>query len=676
MAKWTTRTLLMLLAWGALFAPAQAQERITHMELVADKQALVAGEQQWLGVRLKMAEHWHVYWTNPGDSGLPPTVAWSLPEGTTLGDMQWPFPQSLPFDFLTNYGYEREVILPVPVTYTGDADSVTITGEVDVLVCKDICIPESDTVSITLPVADSAADSTDATAIEAALARVPDIREAQGVLSLEGDTLIFHLANATVEDGLEEVEFFPLTESLIENSAERDWAHGEKGDVVVHVPSATKTLPDTAEAVLRIALDNGDEAIWQVTYVAGEPAARAEPEQAAEVPLSADLTFVTALLFAFLGGIILNAMPCVFPILSLKALKVAKYSGKEHALVRKHGISYTLGILVAFAAIVIPLIALSSAGESIGWGFQLQSPGFVAALALILFAVGLSLSGLFHLPSFLGGVHVQDSDTTRGSFFTGVLAVLVATPCTGPFMAPALGYALSQPALEAFLIFEALGLGLAFPYLLISFVPASRALLPKPGAWMERMKEVLAFPMYATAAWLLWVLVQQTGANGMFWALGGAIALTMALWASKLTSSGWKLLFWLFAMAMLVLAIIKQDAAPPMKAEAFSIEHIETLRAQDKPVFVYATAAWCVTCKINENVALNTQTVQDFFTHEAIEVVEADWTNRGEEIAQYLRSFGRSGVPMYVFYPVDKEPVLLPQLLTPSLVVDEISAVQ
>lgn len=649
---------------------AHAQERLTQVSLISAQDAVIPGEDQWLGLRINIAPDWHVYWVNPGDSGLKTSLTWQETAQAELGPLHWPVPKALPFDFLTNYGYENEVILPIPLRYDGDSSEIILSANVDLLVCKDICIPESAGVSLTLPVAKEASPAPNARLITNALQRVPSLHETTGQLTREAGMLHFALP-LSIEAELESVEFFPLTDQLIENSAEREW---EVIDTILSLKVAAGNNTDNdVKAVLRLRDVNSQPYFWQVDFSSDVAALSADvPEPTPSSSAFDGLDFITALLFAFLGGIILNAMPCVFPILSLKALSVAKYSDQSNARVRLQGVAYTAGILAAFAAIVVPLIALQQAGESVGWGFQLQSPAFVGAMILIIFAVGLSLSGMFHMPSGFSGAGPKAPHSLRGSFLTGVLATLVATPCTGPFMAPALGFALAQPAGEAFIIFQALGLGLAFPYLLISFVPATRALLPKPGIWMERLKEFLAFPMYATAAWLLWVLVQQTGANGMFWVVAAAIMLALALWSLKLRSSGWKTLFWILAIVMSVLALVKQDSAPPMKAMEFSTQQIETLRVQNKPVFVYATAAWCVTCKINENVALNTQSVQAYFAQENIEVIMADWTNKGPIIADYLQSFGRSGVPLYVFYPAGKEPVLLPQLLTPSVVIDAI----
>lgn len=677
--------LRLLFSLFILLAPTyglHAQERITQIELVSSQDAIVKGEKQWLGIRIKMQPHWHVYWKNPGDSGIPTEVTWDKQNELYYGPIEWPVPEALPFDFLTNYGYEGEVILPLPFRYDGDENSVNLTGRIDLLVCKDICIPEGDDISLTLNVADAASPTIHAAKIEASQTRVPTALPTTGHLKRDADagTVTFELHKAELKGDIETLHFYPITESVLDNSGEREWNISDDNTLIVTVPAGTDLESTSAEAVLHILYTNGEESIWRLSYsseAGAECSTNTDAAPSKDTPVTMDyneLTLLSALLFAFLGGIILNAMPCVFPILSLKALSVAKYAQQEQKAVRAQGLAYTAGILVTFAAIVIPLIVLQQAGEAVGWGFQLQSPTFVAILILVVFGVGLSLSGMFHLPSFFTGSGPKDAHSLRGSFFTGVLSTLVATPCTGPFMAPALGFALAQPPVAGFFIFQMLGLGLAAPYLLISFVPATRKWLPKPGLWMERFKEFLAFPMYATAAWLLWVLVQQTGESGLLWVLAAAVTFALAMWSLKLHSRFWRFIWVVLAIITFVLALIKQDAAPPMEAMEFSVEQVDAVRAEGKPLFVYATAAWCITCKINENVALNTQTVQDYLSDEGIEVIVADWTNRGPVIRDYLASFGRSGVPLYVFYPSNGEPVLLPQLLTPALVVDEISA--
>lgn len=374
-----------------------------------------------------------------------------------------------------------------------------------------------------------------------------------------------------------------------------------------------------------------------------------------------------ALLLALLGGIILNLMPCVFPVLSLKCLAVVRHSERSHAQARLEGLSYTAGILACFTGLAGLLIALQQGGSVVGWGYQMQSPVFVSAMALLLFMVGLSLSGLFYFPVLLGDAHASSA------FFTGLLAALVATPCTAPLMAPAIGIALTQPPLIALFIFEMIGLGLALPFLLVSFFPVLLKRLPKPGLWMERLKQFLAFPMYASAVWLVWVLTQQSGPNAVGAVLLAMLFITFTFWLKPKPA-----LLALLLVASWTATLNYVHMLKPMPSmvlaleggEAFSETRLKELRDKGKPVFVDATAAWCITCRVNHFSTLASKEVHDAFMKKGVVVMVADWTNRDETIARYLASFGFDGVPMYVYYPQGKEPRVLPQVLTPQIVID------
>jgi thiol:disulfide interchange protein DsbD len=391
-------------------------------------------------------------------------------------------------------------------------------------------------------------------------------------------------------------------------------------------------------------------------------------------------TFALTLLFAVLGGLILNLMPCVLPVLSLKALTLVKKAGSHPAVARRHGIAYTLGVLSSFALIASVLIGLQHAGEAVGWGYQMQSPTFVGFLILLLFTVGLNLSGVFELPVLLGHIHVADDARGRSSFLTGVLATAVATPCTAPFMASALGVALTLPPFQAMLVFLALGFGLALPFLLISFCPPLLRLLPKPGAWMNTFKQVLAFAMYGSVIWLLWVLTLQTSAGGMVLALSALLALVAALVLFR----GIVALALVSLVAVVSLTMFSQltmqgsNKLPMQHAQSgvqivdFSRAKLEELRAQGKTVFVDATAAWCITCQVNARTAIHTERAMEKFKRRGAVLMIADWTSRNAEITQFLAEFGYNGVPLYVVYPAGGEPKVLPQILTTDIVVNAI----
>lgn len=406
-------------------------------------------------------------------------------------------------------------------------------------------------------------------------------------------------------------------------------------------------------------------------------------------PANADLSFIAAVLFAFFGGIILNLMPCVFPVLSLKALKLAKASGMDGRQHRLQALSYTAGVLSLFVAVAGLLLVLRSGGESIGWGFQLQSPWFVAAMVYLLFALGLTLLGWLELGTRLMGIGdgLTQQDGNRGAFFTGALAVVVASPCTAPFMGSALGYAITQPPIEALAVFVALGLGMAVPFLIIGFVPKVAGWLPKPGAWMDTMRQILAFPMFLSALWLLWVLGRQTGVEGMTWVLLGLLLMTFAVWLrrhSRTRGTAMRNLGLVGSVSGWILAaliIVQQPWQPVGSAgaeetntAAFSEDYLAKAISSGKTVFVNITADWCVSCLVNEKTVLSTEPVYSVLHSDDVEYIKGDWTNADANITDYLASFGRNGVPMYVVYQQGQAPKLLPQILTSSTVMEALES--
>lgn len=562
-------TLFVITCSLLLPAPAHAENKVTT-SLISESSSVTAGKKMRIGVLLEHQSGWHTYYKEPGDAGLPTTIKWQLPEGFSASEIDWPPPGTFAEGDLTTYGYSEKTLLPVTITAPDKLteSSYNITADVQWLVCKDICIPESQTVSIELPV---------------------------GNAEPSPDAQLF-----------------------------------------------AKKITDTFHVV----------------------------------PFS---LFIT-LLFALLGGLILNIMPCVLPILSLKTLALVKKSGHIRKHTAKHGIAYTLGILFSFATIAALLIALQQGGEAIGWGFQMQSPAFVGFLIYLLFLVGLNLSGVFHLPVLFGGAnHNINENSIQGSFFTGVLATLVATPCTAPFMASAIGAALTMPPWAAMLIFLTLGFGLALPFLLISIFPGLLRFLPKPGAWMEKFKELLAFPIYASVIWLLWVLGMQTGIGGVAIILCGLLLIIFMLWLHKAVGNC-RLSHRLFSiMATIIMLIamlfyIGKTGKEEMSHIPYSAQTLASLRAEGKAIYVDVTAAWCITCQLNKNIALETQRTQKVFQEKNITLMVADWTNKNAEITEFLRSFGHNGVPLNVFYPAGGgEPVILPQILSEDIVIDTVS---
>lgn len=675
---------LMMVAALVPAAHAQSTARTGHADVVlqADTSVVAAGEVVWLGVSITPDEGWHTYWRNPGDSGLPTTIDWTLPEGFIAGDINWPIPHAVPYGPLMNFGYKDKHLLLVPVNVPadlGNKQSLALKARVDFLICEEICIPEGTDVSLTLPVGDLSAKSADSELfLEAQKAwPVPAPWAAAYTEGASGWTL--RMAADQLEMPL---HFFPYSEGVIAAPAIQKVAVKEgdtymglaRGEAVPEGPQSGVLVAGQGNAakgfVLTAEPTEFDEPAWPAVPQATENAVHS-------------MSAWMAIFYAFIGGILLNLMPCVFPVLSLKALAVVRAAGETRTHMQREGLVYTAGILVSFLIVAGALLVLRAGGEAIGWGFQLQSPTFVAILAMVLFVVGLSLSGLLVLVGRFAGVGqgLTEKQGPVGAFFTGVLATVVATPCTAPFMAPALGYALVQPPVMALLIFVGLGLGLAFPFLLITYVPALATRLPRPGPWMESFKQFLAFPVYGTAIWLVWVLAQQAGANGVALLLAAMLMVVLAVWLVGRSARLAKPLAMLAALLAIVLLVFagqqKGTVSSSIDKQAWSTERVASLRAEGKPVFVNFTAAWCVTCIANERVALSTASVQQYFADHAIVYLEADWTQRDAPIANELAAYGRSGVPLYLYFPVGGgDAVLLPQLLTPGLIIDRLEAAE
>lgn len=671
-----------LLAALMLAGTAHAQEAPkVQARLIGDVANIEAGKSFHVGLELTIEKHWHVYWQNPGDSGMATSIRWELPEGISASDIAWPAPERLPYDTLVNYGYSDKVVLPVAITATKNLESTTLKAKAEWLVCKDICIPESAELELALPTRNAA----DGQAIAEALARVPTSSDVAARYIISADHVTLSIPNAQ-EDiaNARDAIWFPLDDGIIQNSGEQITSQ-EEGALVIRMQHGTFNAAPEYKGVLVLLDAEGERnAAYTITarYDASlsgvTPTAKPAPETS-----TSSMGFVNAMLFALLGGLILNLMPCVLPVLSLKALALAKKAEASRREALLQGVAYTAGVVLSFLAIAGIMIALTHAGSAIGWGFQLQTPEVLAALAALMLVVALNLFGMFEWPVLfanVGGNHTHDSLT--GSFLTGALAVALATPCTAPFMAPALGFAATQPPVLALAVFAALGFGLALPFLLISAVPAARRLLPKPGAWMLTFKQLLAFPILATAIWLLWVQVQLNQAHGLAVTLFGMLVISFFLWlyrgASRLRNL-WVLatLAAFAALIMLQPPVSIQPHTTTMRGDitsvAYSAEKLAALRAENTPVFVDATAAWCITCKVNERVALNDASVVALFKEKSITLMVADWTMRDSAITQYLASFGRNGVPLYVYYAPGKEGVLLPQILTPEIVRDALT---
>lgn len=668
------RKFLFALLFVANPAWAQVPEApLAKAQLLLHATQVTQGEPIAAGVLFTMQPGWHIYWKNPGDSGIPTTLTWTVPDGITVSDIKWPLPERIETAGLVNYGYGEKVILPVELTPASDGISGEVHVKAEWLVCKDICIPESAELTSTLPATAPQAQVLLSNAFE----QSPRTSEAQAKFAADEKYVTVSIPIGELkltDDTVAAAEWFPVNDGVILNaSAQRFVVEGGKLRITAERGSAE--LPQEWSGVLRLQTHEEEPAMG-FNLVAHADASMPVATPQAAVPESS-LPLAAAILFAFLGGLILNAMPCVLPILSLKALALAKKSGAEQRAARAQGIAYTFGVIATFLAIAGLMLTLKAGGAAIGWGFQLQEPAVVGGLFFLMILVALNLFGLFELPVLFGNA-THDQHSIRGAFLTGALAVMLATPCTAPFMAPALGATLTLSSGAALLVFAALGLGMAFPFLLISLFPPARKLLPKPGAWMERFKQFLAFPMLATAAWLLWIIAQTSGGAGLILALTGALLVAWLIWWAHGTKDrGLRKVLLLATAGVIVWAVMMQPnpngVALEEGMEPYSAERLAELRAEGRPVFVDATADWCLTCKVNEHVALKNNDIQRLFAEKKIALLVADWTARDAAITEYLASFGRNGVPLYVYYAPQSEPVVLPQILTPATLRDAIT---
>jgi thiol:disulfide interchange protein DsbD len=661
--------------------------------LLSEESALIPGTTSYLGIRLEMKEGWHTYWENPGDSGLATQIEWTLPEGVTAGPIEWPVPEAIPVGPLVNYGYEGDILLLVPVTANAGlatGQSVSLRAKVDWLVCHDVCIPEGSTLELLLPVAAAPqAGSANKELFERARTQLPrpSPYEVQ-IAAADGEVTMQFRGPPLRKDILSEIRFFPRPNDIFDFAAPQAVTLTEDGFTlrIRQLVAAPIEAPVPGVLVVSEKLDQG------VTRQAFSLTASPMDGKAAEANETigteeAEVGMWRALLFAFLGGLILNLMPCVFPVLFVKALSFVSHADLRQRDRIAHAAAYAAGVLVTFGILSAALIALKLGGRQIGWGFQLQDPVVLALLAWLILALGFSLSGFFEFGGRVMGVgsRLAALQGHSGSFFTGALAVIVATPCTAPFMGAAMGYALTQPPLLAFLVFEMLALGLATPFVLVSVIPGIASLLPKPGNWMVRLRQLLAFPLYATVVWLLWVLAIAAGPLAVAVGLGGIVVIAFVVWLASLqprTSGGQFLrnlsaLVFLLGVLGLGISVLRQQgqagkaagefqgAADSLQRDAYSDEKLAKLRQSDRPIFVNFTAAWCITCLVNERAVLGTEATRRLFEENQVAYLVGDWTREDPKITRALERFGRSGVPLYVVYrPGQDEPVVLPQILT------------
>lgn len=677
-----------LFAPGTILANGTALHTTEHatVTLMSEESQPAPDRTLWLGLRFELIPHWHIYWRNPGASGTAPVIRWTLPQGWEIGELHWPVPKRIQVGPLTNYGYENDVMLLAPVRVPPGslpAGPLTITADAEWLVCRIECIPESG--RLTLELNNAGSDSIPATATRALFNATreqwPDTTSLTGRYHLDDETLAMTIGMpGTMTRAPADVWFAATEWGPVDASGAQHW---EQTGTAFTLGVPAGDLPPAGDTPLEgllvvEALHNGTplRSGYHVRLAASPPAAG-----------NRHPGLLAALVLAFLGGLILNIMPCVLPVLSIKILGFVRQAGATRRHLAYHGLIYTTGVLASFAVLAAVLLLLRAGGESLGWGFQLQSPVLVTLLAYLMLLVGLNLSGIFSVGGKLmdTGRSFTANSGILNTFATGVLATVVASPCTAPFMGAALGFAITRPAWEALAVFLTLGAGFTLPVLLLSLFPRWLEFIPKPGSWMKHFQQTLAFPMFATAAWLLWVLSQQTDARAYGGALAGLVVVAFAAWLyGQWRPRGWRLGLLGASLAAALTVVIGPMVASDSAGHSsravrdyspWSEEQVQKLTAAGRPVFVNFTAAWCITCKVNEQLALSTDNIRQLFETRSVAYLVADWTRHDPAISRQLERYGRSGVPLYLLYsPTAEQPLVLPQLLTEGIVADAIQA--
>jgi thiol:disulfide interchange protein DsbD len=670
------------------------------VSLLVPPAEIYPGQTFTAGLDFRLEQGWHVYWINAGDSGEPPAITWKLPSGITAGTMQFPPPKRLPLGPLMDFGYENEVVFPIPMRVAADfhpaQPEATLAAHVTWLVCREVCIPGKADLAVariayaSMPPAPSS-DLGAQGLIARFQAQLPKPLPSSASATFSSATKDFLLNVEGTKAS--SAQFFPLDETVIANAAPQPATATSNGiQLTLTKDENLRAPPQKLNGLLELA----DGTAFEIHATPGIIAAATTNT----APAGGSSGVLGAAGLAFIGGILLNLMPCVFPVLFIKGLALVQSSQHERHRLRAHGWVYTLGILVSFWVVVAVLIVLRAAGRQLGWGFQFQSPTFLALMAMLLFFLGLALAGQFEIGLSLtsAGGSLAQKQGYAGSFFTGVLAMVVATPCTAPFMGAAIGYALAHSAWVSLAIFSALALGLALPYLALAYFPGWARILPKPGAWMEVLKQAVSIPIFATVIWLVWVFTQIAGTTALMGLLAAFLLLAIAGWflgrwpGKKLGSTLAALVLLLAIIApiwavrvfapvrfdrsqVLILSSIKPDSIEPVW-QPFTPEILAQSRAQGKPVFVDFTASWCLSCQVNERLILRRADVEQRLHDSGAVLLRADWTNQDPDITQTLASLSRSGVPTYALYPADPSAPahVLPEVLTPGIVLDALAA--
>ena len=699
--------LFLIAGFQSLYA-FQVETENAEVKLISEQSAIVPGETFWIGIDMEIREGWYVYYRNPADSGMPLTVEWTHEKDFNISDIKWPYPKwkEVPGG-LTSYAYADSMLYMMEATAPEDlepGEQTTLQVSADWLICENVCIPESAELELTLDVAEQPTFNEENLALFSKMReKLPgDLNYWESFAEVEGDTITLKLTtDAFNVPEYENIIYFANEKGEIENGADQPFT----------------VENDTLTMKLQKSMYNSDPVnrVWGLVYneqgwdesgrikamtvdinLGGE-----EPVASASTSTGSTLSqsFLLILGFAFLGGMILNLMPCVFPILSIKVMNFLQMSGDDPKKAKLHGWVFGAGVMVSFLLLAGLLLLLRAGGQELGWGFQLQSPPFIAFMTFLMFGLGLSLMGVFEIGNSLMNVagSAKTGDGLKGSFFSGVLATILATPCTAPFMGTALGAAITMPAITALLVFAVLGFGMAIPYIVLSSFPALMKKLPKPGAWMETFKQFMAFPLFATAIWLAWVFGQQVGIDGLTNLMIGLLLLSMGIWilnrwkvtqiskTSRIVSRAFVILLIAGGFFISASSTAQQTTTTSssngtetdsygIEWQAYSQDKLDQHLAGEKNVFIDFTAAWCITCKANERVVFSSNEVKEKFEDMNFVMMKADWTNRNPEITRALESFGRNGVPLYVIYNEElDEPMILPQLLTPGIVIDALN---
>lgn len=655
-----------------------------RVELLSEKEAAAPGEKQWLGIAFKPKDGWHVYWSNPGDSGLPPRGEFSSsPSGSTFGAIEFPVPERIPYGPLVNYAYHSDVLYPLRWEMPADlkpGGSITVTANLKWLICKEECVPGKATLTLMLPIETKekfiTSVGTNSKLFKETFASLPAPADGKVRVSVSSEKVELLYSSAVSKGDRSSVFFFPEGDYGIPANVKQTVEVTKEGTrITIPRSAAASSTVSELRGVLKIKENRGLQISERLTSA---PVKKGSEEMTASAIPNSGLGLM--LFFAFIGGMILNLMPCILPVLSIKILGIATQMGEKKKQIRNHGLIFTLGVMVSFWILTAILLMVRAGGKTLGWGFQLQSPIFIASLALLFFLMALNLFGFFEISSrFMGsGSRLTNQEGYTGSFFTGVLTTVAATPCSAPFMGTALGFALSQSNLVALLVLSVLGLGLSFPYLVFSFLPSAARLLPKPGAWMKTLRELLAFPLLASVVWLVDVLGNQVGNEGMVSFLSVLVLVSGVIWIYGHKSERWIPRFAKWSLISIFIGITvatlaglstmkTTEVSPLVHApwKAWSPVALEAALSAKKTVLVNITADWCVTCKLNEAVVFERPSVMALLQQENVVALLGDWTSGDPALTEYMAQYRRNSVPVYLLYVKgSREPKILPQILS------------